>query len=549
MKAFDSAFLEVAVRECRAIQIVDRRERPTGTWLFREFYCNQPRCDCRRVVIMVEHVETQQIVASINYAFERSTRRDKPQTFLDPLNPQSDLSGDILELFTDMIARDHAYRRLLMSHHAMWKKVVDDPSHPLHAKVREAAHADGSFRSALSHRASGRDGSHPPGGRKRTKEPPADQPSADAQAIQVLDENRSRPKRKVQQRFARLMKQVDRCKQRLRAWYEAKTAIHRELAAYQALVEAYQRTGHDLVCLFDRVYLDPRFTKAERKKLQALICEVAGDLLAEQGHDDLKPIYNRHHRGDFDAEAALDDAAAAHAMKSMMEEMFGADFGNADVSSMEKLQTFAEAQLHGFAQAQEQVRERRARRKKSAKQLAKEAQREAEKAKIGRVLQEVYRKLAVALHPDLEQDPGERARKTELMQQVNIAYEAGDLLRLLELQLRLEQIDPDHASEVAEDRLRHYNTILGQQLKELEMELLDLEMPWRLELSLSPSAAISPVQLVARISADREKLQHQSDALRRDLESFQDVARLKAWLKSPAARPGRGRAEQDDLFP
>jgi len=290
--------------------------------------------------------------------------------------------------------------------------------------------------------------------------------------------------------------------------------------------------------------MDPRFTKSERKKLQAMICEMAGDLLAEPGHDDLKPIYNRHHRGDFDAE----DAAAARVMKSMMEQMLGMDFGNADVSSMEKLQTYTEAQLHAFDQEQEQARERRARRKKSAKQLAKEAQREAEKAKVGRVLQEVYRKLAVALHPDLEQDPGERARKTELMQQVNVAYEAGDLLHLLELQLRLEQIDPDHAGEIAEDRLRHYNTILDQQLKQLEMELADLELPWRLQLELSPSAPISPVQLIAQISSDRERLQHQSDALRRDLESFQDVARLKAWLKSPAARHGRGRAEQVDLF-
>jgi len=549
MKAFDSVFPEVATRERRAIQIVDRRERPTGTWLFREFYCDQPHCDCRRVVIMVEHVETQQIVASINYAFERSTRRDKPQTSLDPMNPQSELSSEILALFTDMIARDHAYRRLLMNHYAMWKRAVDDPAHPGHANARGNAQDDRTSRPAIPGRANRPDRSHSPGRTERTESPPGDRPPGEAQAIQVLDANRARPKSKAQQRFARLMKQVDQCKQRLRAWYEVKPAIHRELAAYQAVVEAYQRTSHDLVCLFDRVYMDPRFTKAERKKLQALICELAGDLLAEQGHDDLKPIYNRHHRGDFDAEAALDSAAAAHAMKSMMEDMFGVDFGNADVSSMDKLQTFAEAQLHAFGQAQEQVRERRARRKKSARQLAKEAQREAEKATVGRVLQEVYRKLAVALHPDLEQDPGERARKTELMQQVNIAYEAGDLLRLLELQLRLEQIDPNHASEVAEDRLRHYNTILGQQLKELEMELLDLEMPWRLELDLSPSAQLSPVQLAARISADREKLQHEGDARRRDLESFQDVTRLKAWLKSPAARPGRGRPDQDARFP
>jgi len=397
-------------------------------------------------------------------------------------------------------------------------------------------------------RANRPDRGHSPGRTGRTKPSPGDRPSGDAQAIQVVGANRSRPGSKVQQRFARLMKQVDQCKQRLRAWYEAIPALHRELAAYQAVVEAYQRTAHELVCLFDRVYLDPRFTKAERKKLQALICEMAGDLLSEQGHEDLKPIYNRHRRVDFDAEAALENAAAAHAIKSMMEDMFGVDFGNADISSMEQLRTYTEAQLHAFEQEQQQARDRRARRKKSAKQLAKDAQREAEKAKVGRVLQEVYRKLAVALHPDLEQDPDERARKTELMQQVNVAYEAGDLLRLLELQLRLEQIDPNHASEVAEDRLRHYNTILGQQLKELEMELLDLEMPWRLELSLSPSAAISPVQLVARIRSDREKLQQESDTQRRDLESFQDVTRLKAWLKSPAARTGRGRAEQDDPF-
>ena len=548
MKAFDSVFPEVARRERRAIQIVDRRDRPTGTWLFREFYCTQPRCDCRRVLIMVEHVETQQIVASINYAFDRSTRRGKPQMFLDPLNPQSELSSEVLALFTDMIARDHAYRRLLMSHYAMWQQVVDDPAHPDQAKVRGAAHDARPFPPAVPGRANRPDRGHPPGRTRRTKPSPEHRPPGDAQAIQVLGANRARPGSKIQQRFARLVKQIDRCKQRLRAWYDAKPALHRELAAYQAVFEAYQRTSHDLVCLLDRVYPDPRFSKAERKKLQALICEMAGDLLAEQGHDDLKPIYNRHHRGDFDAEAALDEAAAAQVMKSMMEEMFGVDFGNADVSSMEKLQSYTEAQLHAFEQAQEQARDRRARRKKSAKQLAKEAQREAEETKVGRVLQEVYRKLAVALHPDLEQDPGERARKTELMQQVNVAYEAGDLLRLLELQLKLEQIDPDHASEIAEDRLRHYNTILDQQRKQLEMELVDLELPWRIELELSPSAHLSPVELVARISADREQLQEDSAVLRRDLESFQDVTRLKAWLKSPARRSGRDRTGQDDLF-
>lgn len=365
---------------------------------------------------------------------------------------------------------------------------------------------------------------------------PAHPQQTDAQAIQRLAGSRARPSSKVQQRFARLIKQADQRKQRLRAWYDAQPAIHRELAAYRALLEAHQRTAHDLVILFDRVYTHPTFTKAERKRLRDMICEMAGDLLGEQGFDDLKPIYNRHSRSDFDAEAAFGNAVQAHVMKSMLEEMFGMDFGDADVSSPEKLQAFAEAQLQAAEDQEEQARERRARRKKSAKQQAREVEREAEKSRVGKVLQEVYRKLAVALHPDLEQDPAERARKTELMQQVNVAYESQDLLRLLELQLKLEQIDADHASEVAEDRLRHYNTILDQQVKELDAELDELEIPWRMELDLLPSAQLSPAHVLKQIREDCEELRQQDEALRRDLAKFQDVAQLKKWLKSPGAR-------------
>jgi hypothetical protein len=122
------------------------------------------------------------------------------------------------------------------------------------------------------------------------------------------------------------------------------------------------------------------------------------------------------------------------------------------------------------------------------------------------------------------------------MQQVNVAYEGQDLLRLLELQLKLEQIDADHASEVAEDRLRHYNTILDQQVKELDAELDQVELPWRMELDLPPSAHLSPTRVLEQIHEDSEGLRRQDETLRGDLAKFQDVAQLKKWLKSPGAR-------------
>jgi hypothetical protein len=379
--------------------------------------------------------------------------------------------------------------------------------------------------------------------RTRPAKPAREAPPQAAQGIARLVGNRAHTGSKLQQRFARLIKQIDQRKRRLRTWYDQRPAIHSELAAGHAALDAVRRTGHDLVCQWDRLYHHPSLGKPERKSLRALICEVASDLLCGEGFDDLKPIYNRHSRRDFDTEAAIDDAATAQMMRTVMEEMFGMDFGDADVSSTAKLHAHTEAQLHTLEQEQEQAGERRAQRKKSPRRAADEARREAEKVKIGKVLQDVYRKLALALHPDLERDPVERARKHELMQQVNIAHEASDLLRLLELQLELEQIDPDHASEVAEDRLRHYNAILDQQLKQLNAELDDLEMPWRVELGM---AQVSPPLLLARLQSDLADLRSEGAALRRDLESCQDATGLKAWLGHRARR--RRESRQQDLF-
>src|ERR1041384_3879208 len=58
MMAFDHVFLDVAERESQAIQTTDPRGRP-ATFVFREFYCADPGCDCRRVLLHVHWVEEE----------------------------------------------------------------------------------------------------------------------------------------------------------------------------------------------------------------------------------------------------------------------------------------------------------------------------------------------------------------------------------------------------------------------------------------------------------------------------------------------------------
>jgi len=99
-------------------------------------------------------------------------------------------------------------------------------------------------------------------------------------------------------------------------------------------------------------------------------------------------------------------------------------------------------------------------------------------------VREIFRKLASALHPDRESDTKQREAKTVLMQKVNQACTANDLLTLLELQLRIEQIDASHIANASAQRLKHYNKVLTEQLGELRMEVERVEMGFRVDFGL-----------------------------------------------------------------
>lgn len=86
------------------------------------------------------------------------------------------------------------------------------------------------------------------------------------------------------------------------------------------------------------------------------------------------------------------------------------------------------------------------------------------------LLKDIYRKLASALHPDREQDPLERIRKTQLMQEINRAYQNNELLNLIELQLDIDQIDPSDLQELAAGKIKSYNQLLEAQLERVREE-------------------------------------------------------------------------------
>jgi hypothetical protein len=118
---FDHLFPELATREVLLIE--DASTRPSTIFVFREFYCTDPRCDCRRVVLHATVDSRPRVIASIGYGFEPPLPpfEDEPQALLDPINPQSEMSDTVLDLFTTFVEREPAIRERLISHYVRWK--------------------------------------------------------------------------------------------------------------------------------------------------------------------------------------------------------------------------------------------------------------------------------------------------------------------------------------------------------------------------------------------------------------------------------------------
>jgi len=343
---------------------------------------------------------------------------------------------------------------------------------------------------------------------------------------------------KGQKQFNTLVKQIDELKKQLLEWQDFMPSYHQQVGGkYEVLWENYSHVRLELVRLFDMAYSQKSFKKQEKEKLKDAILTIVSKLLAEDPSDELSDELKALHDKYSDVSFDMQDQEIGGAMKSMMEAMLGEDIGeDVDVSSPEKLHAFmAEKMAQQQAQAeqrQHEMEERRSKRKKTAKQLQREEQQKTEELNLQKSIQEIYRKLVGALHPDREPDSVERERKTELMRQLNVAYEKKDLLKMLELQLATEKVDQARINTVSEDRLKHYNKVLKEQIEKLREEIDHAEMPFRMRLHISPWDPLTPKKVMSRLKADIKSLKGAVEVISSDLQAFKNPGMLKVWLKN-----------------
>lgn len=343
-----------------------------------------------------------------------------------------------------------------------------------------------------------------------------------------------------QKEFNRLTEKIGQSKAQIELLNALGERMHkRSVLEMQPLLSQFQAQQAEMVRLFDRMLRQHKFNNPETRKLHQIITQMSFDLI-NAGFDDLKEIYN-FYSPDEDFDAVTTEAAdlTAAMMKDLANQMFGSDLDeDADIDTPEKLQAYIDQKMAERAQKSEEAKTRKAEKPKTAQQLKAEAKRAAqeekrklEEKKISQSVREVYMDLVKAFHPDREPDEDEKVRKTAILQRVTAAYEANDLLALLQLQLELERIDAEKLDTLADDKLRYFNKSLRSQLAELEEELWQLEAELAQMTNTPPLGYFNPQQLEREFEKRLKALKKDIKALKNELELMRDPKMLKIWLK------------------
>jgi hypothetical protein len=348
-------------------------------------------------------------------------------------------------------------------------------------------------------------------------------------ALQISSGKADKDLTPQQKRFNKLIRQIEQARENLAAWRDG-IALFRQVygQVVQPLRDSLDEINRKWVVELDAALGQPGWTRAERETLREVLCDAAGAILDEREDDvELKALFDKHAEVDFDTERQ----EMLREMKGLTEAMTGLDLGDDDIRSDEELFRRMQQEMRAQHASAEAADAQRAAGTANRRKTAAQQRREDEARQATQSLREVFRKLASALHPDRETDPQQRAAKTALMQKVNVAYAANDLLALLELQLEIEHVDAGHVANASAARLKHYNKVLSEQLAELKTEVVRVSTGLRLEFGLDPFQAITPGKLGSLPEGHAKALRAELAQLQRDVCMLADKAATKRWLK------------------
>ena len=361
----------------------------------------------------------------------------------------------------------------------------------------------------------------------------SDQPSSSSETSTVVPalSARARPLSAAQRRFNALLKQVDALRVDLERWQNfADVHARRVSSELMPRIETLREQQLELAQMLDRQYAGAPLSKRNRRVLRELLLGLLEELLQEEERPELLALYDRHAPN-----VRADEQRMEYELLRALADELPVD---ADAYTGEES---PEAFAAWLQDALDEPPRRESRRAHSSAPAPEPPRDEPDSP----ALRTVFRRLASRLHPDRETDAGEHQRKTELMQELNAAYAAGDLLRVLELQQRVDSRAADALASLDDAELKPYLSALQRQAKRLRAQVEELTVPFRSMLPVRSGRTLTPQAVQREFDRALTELNLTQRRVQQDLHRFADVDRLREVLdeaagETPWVRRARG---------
>ncbi len=305
--------------------------------------------------------------------------------------------------------------------------------------------------------------------------------SKDKQIVPIIDK-RKKELSKLESLFNYRIKRVKRLKENMSVATKQLHSLHNEtvttlLPLNKQVTEKQVVLVKALVAIFDEKVIKVIKGKEQREKLEELILYFLEDLIFEKEQEGLNELYERF------SKQSVEEAEKEAEREGKEKLIYMMDMMGMPLNEEEKEKLMQEEEDEDFiATLHERLSEENMENnksgfyekfgyqepKKSQRQLEREEEKNKELENISKTVKQVYKELMKELHPDKESDDIKRLEKTSLVQEITEAYRNDDLFTLLSIQLA--QLDTADNTNLSEDKVNYFNTMLLKQAQELEQQ-------------------------------------------------------------------------------
>ena len=313
-----------------------------------------------------------------------------------------------------------------------------------------------------------------------------------------------------QKKLNRLIEQIEQQKIQLDMWQKAKDEIQQQTR--KTLVPIYSELHNILFQQLEQLWnclQVHEFSKADLTQLDDKIQNLASLLKNSQFLTEQQKI-KVIQIGEFYQQHAEHTQAKKQKKNLHREEDYNIKSNHHIENNTQVIdEDFVEMDWNADDFDEQHQLEREQHRLNRQKEKREQAQKMADQA-----LKTVYLKIASIIHPDREQDEQIKVEKTEMLQQVNQAYEQQDLFYLLKLQIQVELNRGTAQKGLSNEQVKFYKLALDTQKQQLDAQIAEIieSLNWNKQVKSKVQKASKPIQiadLYKKLETDCTELKQQ----------------------------------------